>query len=389
MSPEDLCPRPDFLPPLPTQPMAPALYTSAVYRCQTPEQARQLLAGESWGYVYSRDAHPNGDQLAEKCRELHGAARAAVCGSGMAALSAGILAQVSAGDHVIASRYLYGRSLGLMNGELPRFGVAASVVDTCDLRAVEASFMPNTKLIVVETISNPLLRVADLKALAKLAHQHGARLLVDNTFAGPTICRPLEHGADLVMESLTKIMNGHSDVLLGLLCGHEEAWTKVPYVIATWGFSASPFDCWMAMRGLGTLALRAERANQNARVAAEYLMTRPEVTAVHYPSLDSHPDHGLAAQLLQGGCGSIVTFTLTGGTEAAAQFIARAQRIAFSPSLGDLSTTLSLPESTSHRTLSPEDRAALGIEGGTIRLSLGIESAQAVRDALAEGLWPA
>jgi cystathionine beta-lyase/cystathionine gamma-synthase len=390
MRPDDICPQPEFLGNQPTQPLAPAIYPAAVYRCESTEDARRMLAGELAGYVYSRDGHPNGDQLAEKCRQLHGAERAIVCGSGMAALSAAVLSQVSAGEHVVASQFLYGRTLGLLAHELPRFGVASTVVDTCDLAAVAAACQDKTRLIVVETISNPLLRVADLASLAALARQRGARLLVDNTFAGPTVCRPLELGAELVMESLTKIMNGHSDVLLGLVCGTAEACRKTPDVVKTWGFSANPFDCWLAHRGLGTLALRAERANQNALAAAHFLAQRPEAVAVHYPGLTAHPDHALAARQFARPAGpqygSMVTFTLAGGTAAADRFIAGAKRIPFCPSLGDLGTTLSHPESTSHRTLSPADRERLGVYGGTIRLSVGIESPEAVVAALEEGL---
>ena len=241
-------------------------------------------------------------------------------------------------------------------------------------------------LLVVETITNPLLRVADLTRLAEIAHAAGARLVVDNTFASPALCQPLALGADLVVESLTKIMNGHSDVLLGLLCGREAAWARVPGVIATWGFTAAPFDCWLAERGLGTLHLRMERAAANALAAAKFLCGRGEIESVSYPGLSEHPDHRLAERQLGGRFGSIVAFTLHGGAAAATQFIAAAKNIPFCPSLGELSTTLTHPESTSHRGMPPADRQALGIHGGTIRLSVGVESPAFVLAALAEGV---
>jgi cystathionine beta-lyase/cystathionine gamma-synthase len=386
MNPEDLCPRPDRVPPLPAEPLVPAIYPAAVYRCESPEQAERLLSGELAGYVYSRDGHPNADVLSEKCRQLHGADQAAVCSSGMAALAVAMLSQLTGGDHLIASSHLYGRTLGLLEGELPRWGAECSVVDTCDLEAVRRAVCERTRLVVVETISNPLLRVADLTALAELAHAHGARLLVDNTFAGPTVCRPLERGADLVMESLTKIINGHSDVMLGLLCGRQECWARVPHVRTTWGFACSPFDCWLAARGLGTLALRAERASHNALCAARHLAARTEVRTVHYPGLPTHPDHALAGRQFGQQFGSMLAFELAGGQAAAERFIAAATRIPFSPSLGDLGTTLSHPVSTSHRSLAPQQRDRLGIGGGLIRLSVGIESAEAICEALDEGL---
>ncbi len=284
------------------------------------------------------------------------------------------------------SSQVYGRSMSLFAGELPRLGITATAVDTSDLRATRAACTPATKLVLAETITNPLLRVTDIAALATVAHDAGALLLVDNTFAGPLVCRPLEFGADLVMESLTKTMSGHSDVLLGLLCGREATWRRVPIAMATWGLSSAPFDCWLASRGLGTMALRVERAASNAQAAAEFLSPRREISQTLYPGLPGHPDHDLARRQFGGRFGTIVTFTLRGGRAAADAFIGGAKRIPFSPSLGDLSTTLSHPETTSHRGLSAQQRQALGIEGGTIRLSVGIESADAIREALAEGL---
>jgi cystathionine beta-lyase/cystathionine gamma-synthase len=383
--PDDLCPRPDRLPRLPTEPLVAPIYPAAVYRCDDPRQAAELLSGERFGYVYSRDGHPNADLLAEKCRELHAAERAAIAGTGMGALALAVLALLEQGDHVVVSQQLYGRSLQLFTSEWARLGVASSVVDTCDLPATAAAFSDRTKLVIVETITNPLLRVSDLAALAKMAHARGARLLVDNTFAGPIVCRPIELGADLVMESLTKSINGHSDVNLGLLGGRADCWERVPLVLSAWGLASGPFDCWLAARGLGTLALRAQRANANALAAARHIREQPQVEAVHYPGLPEHADHELARRQFEGRFGSMVTFTLRGGTAAAEQFIRAAEQIPFCPSLGDLSTTLSHPESTSHRGMTAEARAALGIFGGKIRLSVGIESPEAIQAALSQG----
>lgn len=383
---DDLCPRPEFLPPLATQPLAPPLYASAVYRCDSPQQAAALLSGEEAGFVYARDGHPNAWLLAEKCRALHGTQQAVMCGSGMSALSAALLAALRQGDHVVASRHLYGQSLHLLSQEAPRLGIACTLVDTCDVHAVRDAMQRQTRLLIVETIANPLLRVADVAALAEVAHQHGAWLLVDNTFAGPSVFRPATWGADFVLESLTKILNGHSDVLLGLLAGGGEPFQRVASVVSAWGLIGHPFDCWLALRGLSTLPLRAARAADNALHAARFLARQPHVVTVHYPGLPEHPDHALAVRQFGEQFGSMVAFELEGGWAAAERFIAACRRIPFCPSLGDLSTTLSHPASTSHRRLSSQQRAALGIGDGTIRLSLGIESPEAVIDALAEGL---
>lgn len=393
--PDDVCPRPDEFPPMPTEPLVAPIYPAAVYRCDAPSQADRLLGGAEAGYVYSRDRHPNADLLAEKIRTLHGTPQAAVCSSGMAATSAITLSQLVAGDHVVVGNQMYGRTL-VQLADLGRLGITHTPVDACDLRAVRAAMTSQTRFVWVETITNPLVRVIDVVALAEIAHSGGARLVVDNTFASPVLCRPATLGADFVYESLTKIMNGHSDVLLGVVCGGgsngsdgsqgAEAWRRVTSTIATYGLSASPFDCWLAARGIGTLALRAERASSNAFAAAEFLAGRAECEAVHYPGLKSHADHGLAARQFGGRFGSMLAFTLRGERSAADRFIAAAKRIPFCPSLGDLSTTLSHPQSTSHRGLSEADRRKLGITGGTIRLSVGIESPEAIVDALQEGL---
>lgn len=380
------CVRPEFLPLQPTEPLAPPIYPSAVYRCRDTEQAAALMAGELQGYIYSREGHPNAQLLQDRCRSLHGAEAAVVCGSGMAALSAALLALLERGDHVVVSNRLYGQSLNLLVNEAARLGITSTVVDTCDLDATASALRDGTRLIVVETLTNPTLRVSDVPALAEMAHRFGARLLVDNSFAGPAIFRPLEHGADLVLESLTKQMNGHSDVLLGLLCGTHDAMQRVPAVVTTWGFSASPFDCWLASRGIGTLALRAERAAANAMHVAQSLADDGRLEAVHYPGLAHHPDYPLARRLFGERHGSMVTFTLPGGRAAADAFIRAAQSIPFCPSLGDLCTTLSHPASTSHRRLDETQRQALGITGGTIRLSVGIEDAASIWSAIEQGL---
>lgn len=385
--PEDICPEPvKALDPAP-DPLSPPLYFSSVYRCSNPSQATALLTGAESGYVYCRDGHPNADMLAEKCRRLHGAERAAIAATGMGALALLVLAQLEAGDHIVVSNQLYGVSLELLTSEVGRLGIRSTVVDTTNLEAVGGAMGSLTKLLVVETISNPLLRVADIAGLAELAHQRGAQLLVDNSFASPAVCRPLELGADWVMESLTKIMGGHSDVVLGCICGYERNFDRIAKVLSRWGLASSPMDCWLALRGLSTLAIRVRQASGNALAVAEWLNSQPQISAVFYPGLATHPDHDLALQLFKTHFGSMVTFTLSGGRLAGEAMIAAVSScIPFCPSLGEVSTTLSHPQSTSHRGLSEEERNALGIEGGTIRLSVGIESADAIIEGLAKGL---
>lgn len=385
---DDICPRDVRAPRLPTPPHVPGIYPASVYRCAGPDQALAMLSGDTPGYIYQRDGHPNADMLAERCAELHHAQWAVITASGMSALSVAMLATCQRGDHIVVGEQLYGRSLQLLTAEANRLGIAATVVDTTDLAATTAAMTAKTCLLVVETISNPLLSVADIPQLAQLAHQFDARLLVDNTFATPLVCQPLAAGADLVLESVSKIMNGHSDVMLGLLCGMDSSLhIRARDILSIWGLASSPFDCWLAQRGLATLPLRLVRAMDNAQAIASSLCESPVVRQVWYPGLPQHPNHDLAqTQFRHNRFGWVVTFDLTGGLGAAQQFIAAADKIAFCPSLGEVSTTLSHPQSTSHRGLSADEQHRLGISGGTIRLSVGTESLESVLANLGQGL---
>lgn len=361
------------------------LYLAAVWQCDSTDQADQLLAGELTGYVYQRDKHPNADLFAEACMDIHQADHAAITSSGMAAISLAVLSQLQAGDHVLVSNQLYGRTTLLFTSELTRLGIQHTLIDPCDLTAVRDAAREQTKMVIVETIANPLLRVVDIGALAEIAHQVGAVLLVDNTFATPAICKPLALGADLVMESVSKFMNGHGDVMLGMLAGKKEHWSRVEMVNAAWGFASSPLECWLACRGVSTLTLRMRQASTTALAVAELLNARDDIESVEYPGLPHHPDFELASKQFQSGFGHMVTFELAGGREAADQLIA-SQEIPFCPSLGDVGTTLSHPVSTSHRGLSAEQRLALGITDGTIRLSVGVEPTEDVLESLKKAL---
>ncbi len=384
--PEDICPRPETLPPQATAPLIAPIYLSSVYRCRDPRQAGAMLGGQTSGYVYRRDGHPNADLLARKCRQLHGAEQAVITASGMGALGLAILSQLRCGDHIVLSSLLYGRSMILLTEESARLGISHTIVDTCDLSATRAAIRGNTRLVVVETITNPCLRVSDLGSLAEITRDSDAALLVDNSFASPIVCRPIDFGADLVTESLTKFINGHSDLVLGLLCGSTKVWERVPTTLSSWGIGSSPMDCYLASRGLSTLALRVKTASGNAMLVAEWLRGQKEIAQVHYPGLSDHPDHQLARRQFGDLFGAVVTFTLRGGQKAAEAFIGAAENIPFCPSLGEASTTLSHPASTSHRGLSEDHRRELQIDGGTIRLSVGIESADWITASLSQGL---
>lgn len=345
------------------------------------------MTGEAPGFIYARDGHPNAVRLASILNRLEGAAWGQVCGSGMAAISAAVLPLVQAGDRIVASDRLYGKTSQLLRQELRRFDVKTEVVDITDLSAVRRVLAEPARLLFVETLSNPLPRLAHVPELAAMAHAAGCRLVVDNTFATPVLFRPLEHHADLVVESLTKLIAGHSDVTLGWLGGHTvEEKPAVDRVISAWGFASNPFDCWLAERGLATLELRARAATANAGHIARWLREQSGVTRVVYPGLEDHPDFALAKSLLPDGAGHMLAFELVGGREAVNRFMHAAPGIPFSPSLGHFATTLSHPATTSHRNDSPAERTRQGIGDGLIRLSVGCEEVGRIQDELQRGL---
>src|SRR5262249_14615999 len=317
---------------------------------------------------------------------LEGAAWALVGGSGMASISTIVLALVQQGQRIVAGNRLYGRTVQLFDQELSRFGVQTVFVDANDPAAVEAALQTPTRLLFVETMSNPLLRLVDVAALAELAHRHQCLLIVDNTFATPVLTRPLALGADVVMESLTKMIGGHSDVTLGLIAGRDDLLAQVSATSSIWGLAANPFDCWLAERSLATLPLRMRAACDNAAALADWLAGQPGVTQVVYPGRPDHPDHALAKRLLQGGFGNMLCFELHGGRDAVNRFIRQAPGIPFSPSLGHPTTTLSHPWTTSHRYTSPALKRRQGITEGLVRLSVGVEALGQIREEMARGL---
>lgn len=373
------------------QPSTPPIVPTAVWECESPAQADAILSGQLAGYVYQRDGHPNATWLAERVQELHRASFAAITSSGMAALAATLLAHAQSGDRVLISSQLYGRSTLLMQQEAKRLGITPIVADIFDPKAVAAAFEKRPKLALVETIANPRLRVAPLEQLAAQAHAVDCLLVVDNTFATPLVCRPLDWGADVVYESVSKLMNGHGDLMLGAVAANARGAERVAQVISTWGFASGPFEAWLAQRGLGTLGLRIERACDTAMQLARFSQAHSAIKAVDYPGLESHPDHRLACQLFgspqnAARFGHVVTVHLKAGGEGASDFIRNTKDLPFCPSLGELRTTVSHPTSTSHRGMSEEARASFGIEPGTIRVSVGIEPTSWVLDRWGKGL---
>lgn len=364
-----------------SRPVSSPIHTSVVYRSTDADELDAQYEGRAEGYTYSREGHPNATIVAEKIDWLEGVepewGRGVVTGSGMGAVSTVVLSMLKAGDHIVAGDQLYGRSLRLMTQDMPRLGFETTLADPTDAAAIEAAIRPETRMILVEVVSNPTLRVADMKGVAAVAKAKGVLLVVDNTFTTPRAWRPFEHGADVVIHSLTKLLAGHSDVLLGYAVANSAAANRALYDAAvTWGFSPSPFDCWLAERGLATFDLRYDRAEANAARLADALAGVKGVKRVLYPGRPDHPDHNRAGDLLRGRFGNMVSFTLDGGRDVVNRFLRAAAHIPFAPTLGDVGTTLSHPASSSHRGLTAEGRAAIGIEEGFIRMSVGVEDVE-------------
>jgi cystathionine beta-lyase/cystathionine gamma-synthase len=384
--PATICARGADPPPSATEPLAPPLQLSSVYRVADLRQIDAIYQGEESGYFYARDSHPNAAQLAAKLAALEGAEAALVCASGMAAESAVFLSCLGQGDEIAVSDGLYGKTVALVGRELSRFGVGHTTFDATRPATLREALTPRTRLVFAETLSNPLVRLADIEGLAGVVRESGSevRIIIDHTFA-PLLCRPLRLGADAVTHSLTKLIGGHSDVTLGLLAGGRSLVDRAAAVASAFGLSGNPFESWLALRGVSTLSLRSARACANALALAGKLASHPRVQAVHYPGLEGHPDHARAARMLRGGFGMIVTIDLGGRAQADA-LIRALRHVPFAPSLGDVATTLSHPATTSHRGQSPEQWARQGINPGLVRLSVGLEDPDDLWDDFRQAL---
>ncbi len=359
-----------------SRPVVTPLQPSVVYASESPDALDAQYEGRSAGYTYAREGHPNADVLARKIDGLEGVGGGIITGSGMAAMTAVMLGLLKAGDHVVGGNQLYGRSLRMMREDLPRLGIATALADSTVAEATAAALRPETRLILLEVVSNPTLRVSDVRGLAQLARERGMILVVDNTFTTPRGFRPMDHDADIVVHSVTKLLAGHSDATLGYVAARDPAKMKAIYDTAvTLGLTPSPFDCWLAERGLMSFDLRYDRAEANAAALADAVADMPGVTRVLYPARRDHPDHDRAASLMGERGGNMLSFEIEGGRAAANAVVRAVPQIAFAPTLGDIGTTLSHPATSSHRALTSDARAALGISEGFFRVSVGVEDA--------------
>ena len=331
--------------------------------------------GSTAEVLYTRYGNnPNQVTIGKRLALLEGAEAAIFVGSGMGAAALSHLAVLRPGDHLIASEWIYGGVHRLFRQEFGRLGIEVTLVNPLESRTLKRALRKNTRAIFVETPTNPLLRVVDLEPLATLCKAEGMALIVDSTFATPVNFRPLEHGADLVIHSATKYLNGHSDVIAGAVAGTESVIEEVRKLMQVWGQALDPMAAWLIERGMKTLAIRMERQNATGLAVAEWCSKQPAFSAVHYPGLPGHTDHAVAKRTLDG-YGGMVGVELKGGARAAEKFLRGLTIAAHAPSLGGTETLVSEPRLTSHASLSPEERAQAGIPDGFLRFSLGLEDA--------------
>ena len=364
------------VPDAPQPPLNVPIYATSTFEVGDPQELGDVLEFLRPGHAYTRNSNPTHHALERALAELEGADTAVVTSSGMAAITAAILSVVASGDEIVIPRAVYGGTLGLARTILARSGVGHRAVDTTDADAVEAALTPRTRLLWLETISNPTTAMADIAQLAELAHAHDVVVVVDSTFASPALVNPLASGADLVVHSTTKYIGGHSDLIGGAIAGSTERIAAAREVVVSIGGNASPWEAFLVLRGLKTLALRMERHSSNGLAVARALEGAPGVAAVRYPGLPSHPQHALACRVLRDGmAGGMLALDLAGGRAHGEAFLERVEVAVHATSLGSVETLVSHPASSSHRQLGDDELAAAGLGPGTIRLSIGLEDA--------------
>jgi methionine-gamma-lyase len=356
-----------------SRPVSVPLYQTSTFAFTDPAACAAALNDPDAGFAYSRYRNPTTQALEDAVADLEGGAAAIATGSGMGAINAVLLALLRPGDHVIAQRCLYGGTFSVFTGLAARYGIDVSYITGRDPAELTAALRPGSRLLFLETIANPTVAVSDQPALLKAGRAAGLTCVVDNTFATPVLCRPIEHGADIVVHSATKYLGGHDDVTLGLIVSargevHRTLWKSSVDL----GAAADPFAAWLTVRGLKTLSLRMDRHCSNAAFLAERLAAHPAVATVLWPGLPSHPDHAVARGLLSG-YGGMVAFDVAGGREAGLRFITALRLAAMAPSLGGVETLVLHPASTSHRQLDAAGLSAAGIGEGSIRVSVGLE----------------
>src|SRR5690554_980807 len=362
------------------------LYQTATFSFESTEQGSRRFAGEEAGYIYSRLGNPTITELEQRVAALEGYPAAAATATGMGAVSASMLAFVQQGDHVLVSDAIYGCSFALFSHLFTRFGIAVDFVDMSNIEKTRAAMRDNTQLVFLESPVNPHLKVIDIEAIAAVAHEKGARLVVDNTFMTPLLQQPRKQGADLVLHSATKYLNGHGDVVAGIVCGSEEDIELIKLTtLKDMGATMSPHDAWRIVRGLKTLDVRMERHCANAIQVAEYLRQHDLVKSVYFPGFTDHPAQSLMGTQMHGP-GAVIAFELHGNLDTARTLLDNLQLITLAVSLGDAETLIQHPASMTHSPYTPEARAIAGISDTLIRMSVGLEAIDDILADLEQGL---
>lgn len=352
------------------------IYQSSTFAFPTAEEGAARFAGTSSGPIYTRLGNPTVQALEECVAELESGCGAVATATGMAAVSAALLAHLRLGGHVVGTHPVYGPSRGLLTKYFNRFGVSSTWVPAADSAALAAAVRPDTTLIFVETPANPTLDLVDLRAAAAVARSARIPLVVDNTFAGPYLQRPLEMGADIVLHSMTKSLNGHSDVVAGIVVAREPEVLKACRDAAiAFGLTIDPHQSWLVLRGIRTLGMRVERAQSSAMKLARWLEAQPEIAWVRYPGLPSHPQHALARQQMSGP-GSVISFELRGGIDAGRTLMNRVRLITLAVSLGGVESLIEHPASMTHAAVPEDEQRRQGITPGLVRLSVGCEDVE-------------
>ncbi len=364
---------------------AEALYLTSSFVFDNAAQAAARFSGEEAGFVYGRFSNPTVSMLQERLAALEGGEACIATASGMAAILSTVMALMKAGEHIVASQGIFGATQQLFGGILPKFGIDTTFVASSEAAAFQAALRPQTKLVFIETPSNPLTEVFDIAALAQVAHAGGALLAVDNCFCSPALQRPLDLGADLVIHSATKYLDGQGRVLGGAVVGRQELTEEVFKFLRTAGPSISPFNAWVILKGLETLRIRMEAQSATALELARWLEKQPQVARVFYPGLPSHPQHALAMRQQKTG-GAIVSFEVKGGRELAWRTVDATRLISITANLGDTKSTITHPASTTHGRISAEARAASGIQESLLRVAVGLESVADLQADLVRGL---
>ncbi len=367
-------------------PVVPPIYQTSTFKFESAEHGASLFKGEADGYIYTRMKNPTIEAMENAVAELEGGYKALGCASGMAAISTVFLATLQAGEHVVCSKSVYGPTMTLLSAVLNKFNIESTFVDSDVAEEIERAIKPNTKLIYIETPANPMISITDLEAASKLASKNNALLVVDNTFMSPALQQPLNLGADVVIHSMTKFLNGHADVVAGIIVTKDEKmYSNMRKVLNQLGGVIDPFNSFLVHRGLKTLSVRMQRHGENAQLIAEYLENHPKVKWVKYPGLKSHPNYQVGLKQHKGH-GGMISFELKGGFKAGETVMNSVKLCQLAVSLGGVETLVQHPASMTHLTMGAEARKAAGITEGLVRLSVGIEAVQDIIEDLEQAL---